>query len=132
MLAGCTFSPRLSSVAECEKRAVYQYASVPRPPRSLVDVHRSSRLGAQIIPGGFIYDLCLEGILRRSARSFYKENASLEEENLRFELVLLRNCTVVVGAGKLIRGYVLSGLYIRLFTNHHLQITKNLYYLGCK
>jgi len=45
MLAGCTFSPRLSSVAECEKRAVYQYASVPRPPRSLVDVHRSSMLG---------------------------------------------------------------------------------------
>ena len=45
MHVGCVVSPRLSSVAECEKRAVFQYASVPRPPRSLVDVINVHLLG---------------------------------------------------------------------------------------
>jgi len=45
----------------------------------------------------------------------------------------LLNCVAfVVGAGKLIRMYVLYGVYTRPFTNRYSLITKNWYYLGSR
>jgi len=53
MLAGCTVSPSLSSLSECEKHAISQCASVLRLPPSVVDV---------------INIISLEGILEQGKR----------------------------------------------------------------
>jgi len=72
----------------------------------------------------------LEGILEQGKRVIIESQlqvcASVGSR------VLVICIVVVVGAGKLIRVYVLYGVHTRPFTNRYSLITSNLYYLGSR